>query len=250
MILGIVCNRKSHEIDTLQSVNHTYLSAIDSYMSAQPLLIPAAPDAQARFEADKIIQHLDGLLVTGNRTNVHPAHYGVDATPVHEPLDEQRDRAAFALIEAALACDLPVLGVCRGMQELNVVCGGTLDAELHMRDGNLDHATPQGTDFETLYAARHEVCFTRQGYFTNLFGVEKAQINSLHRQGIARLGNGLMVEAQTSDGTIEAIRHASSSYCIGVQWHPELQFGENLISEKLFADFDRAMIAYQQKKKA
>ena len=248
MILGIICNRKSHEIDTLQSVNHTYLRAVEAYMDVQPMLIPATTNAEQVINAELIISRLDGLLITGNRSNLHPSHYGADETPAHAPFDRQRDAASLALIKAALEQDLPMLAVCRGTQELNVVCGGNLHAELHDMDGRLDHRTPalpdavdDDTAAATIYAARHRVRFAENGYFQNLLNTDNAMINSLHRQAIDRLGDDLCIEAMAEDGTIEAVRHTKQRYCLGVQWHPEMQTGENIISAALFADFNRAM---------
>ena len=248
MILGIICNRKSHEIDTLQSVNHTYLRAVEAYMDVQPILIPATTNDGHVIDADLIVDRLDGLLITGNRSNLHPSHYGVAETPAHAPFDRQRDAASIALIKAALDQDVPMLAVCRGTQELNVVCGGSLHAELHEMDGRLDHRTPplpKDTDDEaaaaTIYAARHRVSFADNGYFQNLLNTDGAMINSLHRQAIDRLGDNLCIEATAEDGTIEAVRHTKQRYCLGVQWHPEMQTGENIISAALFADFNRAM---------
>jgi putative glutamine amidotransferase len=254
LILGILCNRKSHEIDTLQSVNHTYLRAIEAYMDVQPLLIPASVGPDAEIHAELILDRIDGLLIPGNRSNLHPSLYGGRETPAHGPFDRQRDAAALALITGAIAKNLPILAICRGLQELNVVCGGSLNAELHVMDDKLDHRTPQipeGYDetqaAETIYAASHRVRFPANGYFQQLLQVETAQTNSLHRQGIDRLGAELCVEAVAEDGTIEAVRHVASDYCFGVQWHPEMQSGENKISAPLFRDFNRAMRAHMEK---
>ncbi len=248
MILGIICNRKSHEIDTLQSVNHTYLSAVERYMNVQPLLIPATTDAAHRLDAELVISRIDGLLITGNRSNVHPSHYEMAETPAHAPFDRQRDAASMALIQAALKHNLPMLAICRGAQELNVVCGGSLVPEVHKLAGRFDHRTPalptnadDNSAANTIYAARHQVNFPENGYFHKLLGTQSAQSNSLHRQAIDRLGDGLCIEATAEDGTIEAISHIGSHYCVGVQWHPEMQTGENIISAALFGDFDHAI---------
>ena len=251
LILGIICNRKSHEIDTLQSVNHTYLRAVEAYMDVQPLLIPASTSPESEINAELILSRIDGLLITGNRSNLHPSLYGANETSAHGPFDRQRDAAALALIAGAIAQNLPLLAVCRGVQELNVVCGGTLNAEINEIDTKLDHRTPPIPDgfndveaAQHIYAARHKVSFPATGYFHQLLGVETAQINSLHRQGIDQLGEQLRVEAVAEDGTIEAVSHRGCDYCHGVQWHPEMQSGDNIISEPLFRDFERAIKAH------
>ncbi|MBT7279305.1 MAG: gamma-glutamyl-gamma-aminobutyrate hydrolase family protein [Rhodobiaceae bacterium] len=245
MLLGIICNEKTQDLDTLQAVNHLYLRAVAEHMDVQPVLIPAAMAQKnaptPKFNADRLLDRLDGLLITGNRSNIHPSHYGAPATPAHEPFDRNRDAVAFALIQGALDRDLPLLTVCRGMQELNIVCGGSLATDIHTQPGKLDHRTPKGDSLKQRYVARHRAQFLDNGYFHNLLGVAQAQTNSLHWQAIDQLGDDLIVEAQADDGTIEAVRHSQASHCIGVQWHPEYQTGENIISAKLFGDLGRAM---------
>jgi putative glutamine amidotransferase len=250
VIIGITCNRKEHEIDTLQSVNHTYLRAVEAHMQAQPLLIPASTDGGKAINAELILDRIDGLLVTGNRSNIHPSLYETHETDAHGPFDTQRDDMSFALIRGALARNMPILAICRGLQELNVVCGGTLVNEVHTIDGRLSHKTPKitpGSDnqaaAEQIYAARHDIVLSEGGYLAGLLGTGTARVNSLHRQAIDQLGDGLRVDAVAEDGTIEAVCHSASDYCIGVQWHPEMQPDENIISQPLFADFDRAIAA-------
>ncbi len=240
MLLGIICNEKSHEIDTLQAVNHMYLTAVADYMSVQPVLIPAAMPERL-FNALTLIGRLDGVLVTGNRSNVHPSYYGVEPDPAYEPYDRPRDVASLSLIDAALRNDTPLLAICRGMQELNVVCGGSLANKIHKQDGILEHRMPRSDTHEERFAPQHMVQFSDDGYLQNLLGTNQAMTNSLHSQAVDKLGDNLVVEATTEDGIIEAVRHTTAHYCVGVQWHPEYQSGENIISEKLFGDFERAM---------
>ena len=240
MLLGIICNEKTQGLDTLQAVNHLYLRAVAEHMDVQPVLIPAAMPGQ-KFNAERLLDKLDGVLITGNSSNIHPSHYGVPATPAHEPFDKNRDAAAFSLLDGALTRDLPTLAVCRGMQELNIVCGGSLATDIKTQANKLDHRTPDADTLQGRYASRHTAAFLEDGYFHTLLGVPQAQTNSLHWQAIDKLGDDLIVEARAEDDTIEAVRHAKASHCIGVQWHPEYQPGENIISAKLFADLQRAM---------
>lgn len=242
MLLGIICNEKFHEIDRLQAVNQLYLEAVATYMNVQPVLIPidSAP------QTDTLLSRLDGLLMTGNRSNVHPSHFGVAPDSSFEPYDENRDAAAFALIKGALAADLPLLAICRGFQELNVVLGGTLMTNVHKMDGKLSHRTPKGDTHDTRFEARHDVRFVEGGYFNKLLGTQTAITNSLHWQAVERLADDLVLDATAEDGIIEAATHKTASYCVGVQWHPEYQHGENEISAKLFGDFERAMRQQKQ----
>ena len=243
MLLGIICNKKSDDIDSLQAVNHMYLNAVATHMAVQPVLIPAEMD-EGTPDVALLLQRLDGLLLTGNRTNLHPSNFGIAPSPAYEPYDRGRDAVALALVKGALAIDLPVLAICRGYQELNVACGGSLMTDIHLQDGRLAHLTPD-SDYNTKrFAARHDVHFTEDGYFHKLLGVRSAITNSLHWQAVDRVGENLAIEARAEDGIIEALRHTKARYCVGVQWHPEFQFGENIISAPLFADFERAMRDY------
>lgn len=244
MLLGIICNKKSDDIGDMQAVNHMYLQAVADHMTVQPVLIPAATDDTTQ-NLDRLLDRIDGLMLTGNRSNLHPSHYGVAPSPAYEPYDEARDATALALIKGGLARDLPMLAVCRGYQELNVACGGTLMTDIHLQDGRLAHLTPDTEDNNLRFAPRHEVQFVEGGYLHNLLGVSSAQTNSLHWQAVDRIGDKLSVEAHAEDGIIEALRHDTASYCVGVQWHPEFQTGENIISAKLFGDFERAMKDYR-----
>jgi putative glutamine amidotransferase len=237
LLLGIICNEKTHEIDTLQAVNQLYLNAIATHMDVQPVLIPI----DRPLKTEPLLSRLDGLLITGNRSNVHPSHFGVEPSPAYEPYDENRDATAFALIRSALAADLPLLAICRGFQELNVVLGGSLMTNVHKMDDRLSHRTPKGYTHDARFAARHMVQFVEGGYFDTLLGTKSALTNSLHWQAVDRLADELVLDAIAEDGVIEAATHKTASYCVGVQWHPEYQNGENMISEKLFGDFECAM---------
>ena len=237
MLLGIICNEKTHEIDTLQAVNQLYLNAVAQHMNVQPVLIPI----DGSLRPDTLLARLDGLLITGNRTNVHPSHYGVAHAPAYEPYDANRDATAFSLIEGTLKHDLPMLAICRGFQELNVVLGGSLMTDVHKMDGKLSHRTPKGDTHDIRFEGRHQVQFVENGYFNKLLDTQAATINSLHWQAVDRLADDLVLDATAEDGIVEAATHKTASYCVGVQWHPEYQAGENEISAKLFGDFQRAM---------
>mgnify|MGYP001169731558 FL=1 len=240
-LLAIICNRREHAGGTGQSVNHTYLDAVARWMKVQPLLIPAnRAFADVQSSAD-LLSSFDGLLVTGNRTNVHPDAYGGTQTPAHLPFDQSRDAVSFDIINTALANDMPVLAICRGMQELNVACGGTLSAGLSDNADKLDHRAPEVDDQTSVYRARHAVNFTEHGWWHELTGRTHAHVNSLHDQAINLLADGLVADAHAEDGTIEAVIKPDHPFCVGVQWHPEYQTGENHLSAPLFETFNAAI---------
>jgi putative glutamine amidotransferase len=240
-LLGVICNRRDHDGGTGQSVNHTYLDAIATWMNVQPVLIPAHRAFTDTQSAGNLLSALDGLLVTGNRSNVHPDNYGGTQTPEHPPFDTNRDAVSLELIELALTRNMPTLAICRGIQELNVVCGGSLTAGLSAQENRLDHRTLKADDHDSVYRARHMVTFVKDGWWHKLIARAQAQVNSLHNQAIDRLADGLVADAHAEDGTVEAVYKPDHSFCVGVQWHPEYQTGENHLSAPLFEAFNTAL---------
>ena len=201
-----------------------------------PRVIPSfGPGA----DAAELLQDLDGLLLTGAVSNVEPRNYGGGPSADCPPYDQARDSTTLPLIQATLKHGVPMLAICRGMQELNVALGGSLFPRVHEVPGRLDHRAPKGEPHEVQYAPRHEVTLTEGGFLAGL-SRDKAviMVNSLHGQAIERLADGLAVEASAPDGTIEAVRvEAAKSFAIGVQWHPEWRFAEDPFSAALFAAF-------------
>tara|TARA_B100001057_G_scaffold143439_2_gene143132 strand:+ start:701 stop:1459 length:759 start_codon:yes stop_codon:yes gene_type:complete len=240
-LLGVICNRRGHDGGTGQSVNHTYLDAVATWMNVQPVLIPTHRPFTDTRSAGGLLSALDGLLVTGSRSNVHPNNYGGTQTPEHPPFDTNRDAVSLELIDFALNRDIPTLAICRGLQELNVACGGSLTAGLSSQENRLDHNPLEVDEHESVYRARHMVTFVEDGWWHKLVKRQQAQVNSLHNQAIDRLADGLIADAHTEDGTIEAVYKPDHNFCVGVQWHPEYQTGENLLSAPLFGAFNEAV---------
>ena len=236
-IIGIpACSR-----EVAGHANHAtpsrYGDAVIGGSGGMPVLLPPVGDGLL-----PILDRLDGLLLSGSPSNVAPACYGVgeDATP--DMHDTPRDATTLPLIRAALARGLPVLAICRGIQELNVALGGTLHQEVHKVPGRLDHRAGSGTHDER-YSPRHDIALT--GQVARMLGRTATRVNSLHGQAIDRLSPGLVVEATAPDGTIEAVRVATASgWAFGVQWHPEWRFAENADSMALFRAFGDACRAF------
>ena len=140
---------------------------------------------------------------------------------------------------------LPLLAICRGFQELNVAYGGTLHQRLHEVPGLLMHKEDETQPLESQYAPAHEVRLTRGGLLARIAGRDEIKVNSLHSQGIDRLGDGLAVEGQATDGVVEAVRVADApGFAVAVQWHPEWQVLKNDFSKALFAAFGDAARAH------
>jgi putative glutamine amidotransferase len=242
-VLGIICNLRRHETGIGHTVNTAYINAIEAYTSCRPLLIPCLNDTQDVASLEPILRLVDGILLTGSRTNIHPRHYGDEADERHAPLDVVRDRTSLHLAAWAIETSTPILGICRGLQELNVACGGTLCPDLQSKPNFFDHRMPDTDDFDFNHSDRHDITIRPEGLLASILGAAPKRVNSLHRQGIEKLGHGLLIEAETEDGCIEAISVVDHPFALGVQWHPEHQTGVNEVSAPLFAAFEQAMRA-------
>jgi putative glutamine amidotransferase len=216
-------------------VGEKYARALMEAAGAAPVLIPSLAE---ELQFDELIERLDGLLFTGSPSNVEPHHYqGTPSEPgtLHDPA---RDATTLPLIRKAVAAGVPVFGICRGFQEMNVAFGGTLHQKLHEVPGNLDHRDDESLPLEVQYGPAHDVTLEPGGLLRSLASADCIRVNSLHNQGINRLGSALEVEARAPDGVIEAFRvHGSQRFALAVQWHPEWQVMQNPFSRAVFAAF-------------
>lgn len=219
-------------------VGEKYARAVMEAAEAAPLLIPSLAE-ELGFE--ELLERLDGLLFTGSPSNVEPHHYqGTPSAPgtLHDPA---RDATTLPLIRKAVQAGVPVFGICRGFQEMNVAFGGTLHQRLHEVPGHLDHRDDESQPLEVQYGPAHEVTLEPGGVLHSLSSAERVPVNSLHSQGIDQLGSELAVEARAPDGVIEAFRvRAAEHFALAVQWHPEWKVMSNPFSRALFAAFGRA----------
>ena len=217
----------------------SYLKAVTTGLSGIPLIVPSLADA---IDIDALLGRVDGILLTGSRSNVHPERYGARAETRSEPYDTARDAMTFPLIKAALQRGVPLFAICRGMQELNVALGGTLHSELQEMEGRSDHRAPVSEAQQERFAIRQDIALEPGGVLAGIVGARRLRVNSLHRQAIDRLGEGLVVEATAPDGTIEAVRVAEApAFAVGVQWHPEYWVSSDEPSAKLFQAFGEAV---------
>lgn len=229
---------------------YTWHAAPDQYVGAAirgagvlPLIVPALENG---MDVDLILDRVDGLLISGSRTNVHPGQYGEAATDAAGPFDPARDRTSLDLIRRAIERGIPMLAICRGIQELNVALGGSLANEIQDLPGRIDHRKPETEDRDTAFAIRHPVRVREGSCLAAIVGTEDIQVNSLHRQAISQLAPQLAVEAVAEDGTIEAVSViGASGFAIGVQWHPEYWVGSDDISDRIFRAFGEAVRDYR-----
>jgi putative glutamine amidotransferase len=193
-----------------------YAAAVTA-LGLQPVLYPMATAADV---AD-LLPLVNGVLLTGSPSNVEATRFGATALP-SDLLDPRRDALTMALVPAAITAGVPLFGVCRGLQEMNVALGGSLHQQVHTEPGLMDHREPEDDDLEVQFATRHEVLLAPGSAFAEWAGGTRAQVNSLHGQGIKRLGRDLVAEALAPDGLVEGVRvEGAAEFAYGVQWHPE-----------------------------
>jgi putative glutamine amidotransferase len=237
-VIGLPADRRMIGHHPFHAVGEKYLTAVADAAGGVPLVIPALAD---RSGVAEILDIVDGLVFTGSPSNVEPAHYkGPNSVPgtLH---DAARDATTLPLIPAAIARGIPVLGICRGFQEMNVAFGGTLHQRLYEVQGFKDHREDESQPLDIQYGPAHDVLLEPGGVLRGLAGADTIRVNSLHSQGVDRLGTGLLVEARSPDGVIEAFRVQSArSFALAVQWHPEWKVMSNEFSRALFAAFGAA----------
>jgi putative glutamine amidotransferase len=228
-----------------QRVGEKYLRAVAEVSGALPLVFAGAPDIT---DIGALLEAVDGVVLTGARSNVHPTRFNAAPHPAHEPYDDDRDTIALALIDACVERGVPLFGICRGLQEMNVAFGGTLHPEIRELPGRVNHRMPRlengdiHPDPLVVFADRHTVTLTPGGAFARLYGRDRIRVNSLHGQGIMDLGHRIVVEGVAEDGTIEAIRiEGAHTFALGVQWHAEHDAQNNPVNRVLFKAFGRAM---------
>ncbi|HYG84677.1 MAG TPA: gamma-glutamyl-gamma-aminobutyrate hydrolase family protein [Azospirillum sp.] len=215
-----------------------YIRAVSDGAHALPLLIPALADT---LDIEDLVTRLDGLLITGSASNVEPHRYGGPPSAEGTLHDPDRDATTLPLIRAAIAAGVPLLGICRGCQELNVALGGTLHQRVHEVPGLNDHREDETAPLEVQYGPAHKVTLASGGVLAGLVNAAEVHVNSVHGQGIDRLAPGLAVEATAPDGLVEAVSvDGAPAFALAVQWHPEWRFWEDPLSTALFAAFGEA----------
>lgn len=245
-VVGVIGNSGVvNDRHNVQLVGQRNLRAVAEVAGALPLMFAGTPDIT---DIDALLEAVDGILLTGGRANVHPTHFGVEPHARHEPYDQDRDAMALALINACVARGVPLFGICRGLQEINVAFGGSLHPEIRELPGRMNHRMPRlengevHPDPEVVFADRHEVTLAPGGSFARILGCETIRVNSLHGQGILDPGARIVVEGVAEDGTIEAISVADApAFALGVQWHAEYDPQSNPINRALFKSFGAAL---------
>ncbi len=251
LIVGVPCDLKIIGDLPFHAVGEKYIDAVRDVAGAIPLLIPVTREP---LDIAQILDAVDGIFLPGSPSNVAPEIYGGPPARAGNQDDPQRDALSLPLIRAAVAKGMPLLGVCRGMQEMNVAFGGTLHQFVHELPGRHNHlnghldklAASPGRRYEPA----HDVTVLAGTKLAHIIGAAKFKVNSAHNQGIDRLAEGLQVEAVAPDGTIEAVSiDGAPGFALGVQWHPEWRASENPAYAAIFQAFGKAVRAWAKHKK-
>lgn len=241
-IIAIPADIREFDGTTWHAAQNQYVRAALKVADVMSFIIPAFEEGN---DTDAILDRVDGLLVSGSATNVHPALYGAKARDSDGPFDPARDATTLPLIRRALERGIPLLAICRGIQELNVALGGTLASEIHEQPGVWDHRKPADVDRDAAFSIRQSVKIAEGSCIARYLGPGDIMVNSLHRQAISKTAPRLQVEATADDGTIEAVSVIGSrAFAVGVQWHPEYWAETDAPSRALFEAFGDAVRAY------
>ncbi len=231
-----------HQKSSFLVLGDKYARAVKVGADAQPVSFPLVDATQI----PDLLATVDGVMLTGSPSNVHPAHFAEPVLNPDLPLDPARDDLTLSLVKACISQGVPLLGICRGFQEINVALGGSLSQAVHELPGKLDHREPNGVPMAQQYAPSHEVRFIKGSVFAQWAGAESAQVNSLHGQGIARLARGLRALGHTPDGLVEAFEvEGASAFAYAVQWHPEWECLQTPFYTAIFEAFGQACRARQ-----
>ncbi len=237
-VIGVPADRRQIDLHPFHMVGEKYLRALIDGADALPLIIPVLSD---HIDADAVLAEVDGILLTGSPSDIEPHHYGGEASREGSLHDPARDALTLPLVRRALARDVPLFAVCRGFQELNVALGGSLHQRVADVPGYHNHKENPDDPLDVQYGPAHPVTLMDGGLLHRMHGSTTADVNSLHGQGVARLADGVTVEAVADDGLIEAFTvDASNGFALAVQWHPEWKVTENPFSMEIFNAFGDA----------
>jgi putative glutamine amidotransferase len=237
-VVGILCDHEHVGPHPFHMSGNKYIQAVIQAANCVPILIPAIA-SQTNFL--QLLNLVDGILLPGGYSMVDPLNYQEAAAPNETKLDIDRDQTSFGLIKQAVASGVPIFGICRGFQEMNVAFGGSLHQKLHEHDVFQEHRENKNLSLDDQYEDSHKVMVTPSGQLSKIVVANEMNVNSLHTQGVDRLADNLAVEAVSEDGLCEAFSVIDAkAFSMAVQWHPEWKVMQNSKNAKLFAAFGRA----------
>ncbi|MBI37519.1 MAG: hypothetical protein CL568_08070 [Alphaproteobacteria bacterium] len=247
-LIGVSGELKDFNGFDVQAAGHKYVYSVVEAFNGIPIILPALgiPEPKNTSNLIELLDRVDGIILTGGRANVEPHHYGGEPFRPETHRDPVRDAMTLPLVRSAVELSVPILGICRGIQEINVALGGTLHPYLWEVEGKNDHRMPKTDIMENRFAPRHKISLTEKGYFSHIADkakIDKDQIivNSLHSQAINKLADGLEIEALSEDGVIEGVSMPKAkSFVVGVQWHAEFRVTEHPFNMALYSEFGEA----------
>lgn len=236
-LVGVLCCNEVAE-RAVQVVASRFIEPLAQLSDATVLLVPAVAHAT---DVAVIADLFDGLLLTGSRSHVAPERYGARPRSACDRSDPERDEVALRLAARMIEAGKPVFGICRGLQEINVLFGGSLSAERCR--GRHHRAVEPGLGYADLFEHRHDVRLAEGGRLASATGLMQMTVNSVHEQAIDRLGAGLSIEAvAVEDGVVEAIAaRPCGADVLAVQWHPEWDVTTSSASRSLFRLIGRSL---------
>lgn len=195
---------------------------------------------------DFYLENLDGIMVVGGYFDIHPKRYGEEKIHPTVKLNDVREEFEHALGNKAIKTALPFLGICNGMQLINVLHGGKVIQHIPDEKNLMDHEQSHIEGYKDYHTAYHEVEIENNSQLFSIIGTKKIKTNSSHHQAAKNAGTNLIVSARAADGVIEAVEKPSHPFCIGVQWHPEFEVCD--ADRKIFTAFVEAAKQHKNKK--
>lgn len=237
-VIGLSADSRLLEPHVYHVVGDKYVWAVADGAQAIPMLLPAMVDGSS---AEDILHNLDGLVLTGAYSNIEPHHYGDVETDGDSLRDPARDSVNLRMIPMAITMEVPIFGICRGFQEMNVALGGSLHQQVHEVDGLMCHLENKDDPLEKQYDVAHEIRLKEGGFLASLTNKPVEMVNSLHGQGIKTLSRDVTAEAIAPDGLVEAFTvNKAKQFALAVQWHPEWKFNEHPFYLALWRAFGNA----------
>ncbi|MDD2795416.1 gamma-glutamyl-gamma-aminobutyrate hydrolase family protein [Acidocella sp.] len=238
-VVGVISDMRDLGGMAYQIIGDKYVQAVSQFAGCLPI---AVLSEQGRGGVEELLALCDGFLFTGSPSNIRPWRYG-DTAAGDGPFDDARDALSLALIPAILRARVPALFICRGLQELNVAQGGTLQTKIPAREPAVEHHAPEDAGYEDRYAPLHRVSLIESSPLADVFGAPSFAVNSLHYQALAKIGGGLTVHGYAEDGIAEIVAADGHPFAVGVQWHPEYRPELSAPNRALFEHFGQAVRA-------
>lgn len=240
LILSIADNVELNNMPAYM-IRKQYIRAAHDIAKVTPIILPSLVD----IDISSVLSKVSGILLTGSASNIHPTYYNYNTTPCL-PLDTARDEVSFKLINLAIEKSLPILAICRGMQELNIALGGSLAVNIQDKANNMNHSAAKTTNSDEEFAIKQDIIIKENSLLHKITKVTKAKVNSLHSQAIEYLASNLIINATAPDGIIEAVNMKNKKFVLGVQFHPEYWVHNDKFSNDIFVAFGKAVYNYNK----